>query len=768
MEKDWWGKTALPVQCLASDASPRQVEPRVPVGGRLRKYRNAWRGIPAPLWIRKIIREGYKIQFWKEPRFNHLSPPKRLPADHQSVKAISEEVRSLLEKEAIEEVPRDAPGIVSNIFVISKSSGKLRPVVDLRLLNQSVKKERFKMETLQSILPLIQKDDWLTSIDLKDAFLHVPVHQGSRKYLQFIWGGRKYQFKVLLFGLTSSSRIFTKVLRPVLTVCRKAGIRVAAYLDDLLIAASSIEESKMHTQMLINTLEKFGFVANFEKSTLTPSQEIKHLGFKIHTREMTLNLPRKKVRDISRVALKLYKTGVTTPRQLNAFLRTTNAACPAVMPGRLFARSLMRALSPSLNANPDWDTPFTIPEEALEELDWWAEEFGKWNGRSFLPPAPAESVTTDASDDGWGAQYQSTTIGGPWSPEEKKFHINWKELKTVELCLEAFPSLRETTLLVRTDNTTALAYLNNLGGTRSPRLNEIARKIWTICLERHIQLVAEHIPGHLNNKADTASREIRTNQAWFIDNRAFNKIGKAWGPHSVDLFADRLTNRLPRFFSWHPDTGLTQSVAGTGQADAGDPALAISSLVPPTPTAEHSEASQNSEESDPANHSPNEIPPQDQVVVYDSLAHLGEELRSQGLSLEAQNVILRDHEKAGKRKSYSSAQKKWFEWCKANDVPPFLTPAVAIANFLASQYAQGISADSCHLYRSAIGELQTSHPSHLDSIVARFLRAVDRLAPPLNLAEDPIDITPILEHLRGTPNTELSLRNLTSWHGSWQ
>ncbi|KAL1919206.1 uncharacterized protein VTP21DRAFT_2588 [Calcarisporiella thermophila] len=123
---------------------------------------------------------------------------------------------------------------------------------------------------------------------------------------------------------------------------------------------------------------------------------------------------------------------------------------------------------------------------------------------------------------------------------------------------------------------------------------------------------------------------------------------------------------------------------------------------------------------------------------------------------KAQNVILRDHEKAGKRKSYFSAQKKWFVWCKANDVPPFLAPAVVIANFLASQYAQGKSADSSHLYRSAIGELQTSHPSHLDSIVARFLRAVDRLAPPLNLAEGPIDITPILTH---GPSVDRDRRN---------
>ncbi|KAL1919201.1 uncharacterized protein VTP21DRAFT_2583 [Calcarisporiella thermophila] len=49
------------------------------------------------------------------------------------------------------------------------------------------------------------------------------------------------------------------------------------------------------------------------------------------------------------------------------------------MPGRLFSRSLMMAHIRALNTNPDWDASFNLPKEALEELEWWAEELRKWN-----------------------------------------------------------------------------------------------------------------------------------------------------------------------------------------------------------------------------------------------------------------------------------------------------------------------------------------------------------------------------------------------------
>ena len=43
------------------------------------------------------------------------------------------------------------------------------------------------MEAILNICQLIHKDDYLTSIDLQDAFLHVVVRHSSRKYLRFHW-----------------------------------------------------------------------------------------------------------------------------------------------------------------------------------------------------------------------------------------------------------------------------------------------------------------------------------------------------------------------------------------------------------------------------------------------------------------------------------------------------------------------------------------------------------------------------------------------------
>lgn len=79
-----------------------------------------------------------------------------------------------------------------------------------------------------------------SSVDLKDAYLSVLVHESSRKFLRFIWKGACYQFKALPFGLCSAPRIFTKVLKPVAAFLRKKAIRVLIYLDDFLLLAATI------------------------------------------------------------------------------------------------------------------------------------------------------------------------------------------------------------------------------------------------------------------------------------------------------------------------------------------------------------------------------------------------------------------------------------------------------------------------------------------------------------------------------------------------
>ena len=79
----------------------------------------------------------------------------------------------------------------------------------------------------------------MISVDLQDAYLQVPIHQESRRYLRFTMGGVSYQFKVLCFGLTTAPQVFTRLMAPISTILHRYGIRMLRYLDDWLILAES-------------------------------------------------------------------------------------------------------------------------------------------------------------------------------------------------------------------------------------------------------------------------------------------------------------------------------------------------------------------------------------------------------------------------------------------------------------------------------------------------------------------------------------------------
>ena len=73
------------------------------------------------------------------------------------------------------------------------------------------------------------------------------------------------------------------------------------------------------------------------------------------------------------------------------------------------------------------------------------------------------------------------------------------------------------------------------------------------CLERNIHIQAQHLPGILNYSADLESRSMRDRSDWKLDRQSFVRINQRYGPLEVDLFASRLTNQCPRYFSWRPD-----------------------------------------------------------------------------------------------------------------------------------------------------------------------------------------------------------------------
>jgi hypothetical protein len=464
---------------------------------------------------------------------------------------IEEEIIQLLCKRAIEEVSPDSHGFRSQLFTIPKKTGERRPVLNLRPLNQYIPSRHFKMESLKSACTLINQDDYLTSIDLADAFLHVLVHQSSRRYLQFAWEGRLFQFRVLPFGLSLSPMVFTKVVRPVLRWARRKGIRLSAYLDDLLIVSRSLHTARAHTRMVLNKLRDLGFMVKVAKSVLRPTQKIQHLGFVIDTRTMTLTVPSSKIRDLRREASRLFRAASCSIRHLSSFIGKAQAMTMAVFPARLQTRHLLAVKNLALRRCRSWTSTISLPAQALQELQWWHRQLQSWNGQSFLPSMPQHEAFTDASDHGWGIVWNNRTWCGRWRPQQMTHHINWKELMVIWKVTQ-LRHLQGSSIRIYCDNMTTIAYINKFGGTRSAPLMELARQIWNSCLRTNTRIILTYVPS-MFNPADAPSRQFTQQVEWRMSKTFFRHLDKKWGPHQVDLFAHQNNHLLPKYVAWKPD-----------------------------------------------------------------------------------------------------------------------------------------------------------------------------------------------------------------------
>ena len=128
------------------------------------------------------------------------------------------------------------------------------------------------------------------------------------------------------------------------------------------------------------------------------------------------------------------------------------------------------------------------------------------------------------------------------------------ELMAVDFALKSLcKNLSHCGLKIMSDNTTAIAYLSNGGGTRSVQCNDIAKAIWSWCAQRDIWFIVSHIPGKENIVADYESRHFSENTEWKIHPNIFNHISEKLGHLDVDLFASRNNHQVLTYVSWGPD-----------------------------------------------------------------------------------------------------------------------------------------------------------------------------------------------------------------------
>ena len=274
----------LPSVNLVTNAQHAVLDP--PVGARLQQCWEKWETLGSSPKVIKILREGYTLPFQFRP---HLTrSPTVISNYHNPTKQsfLLEALYQLINKNAVEPVENpNSLGFYNRLILIPKPNNRWRPILDLSTLNTFLNTESFKMETPETIRTSLQTGEWVTSIDFKDAYFHIPIHSQSRKYMRFHLQGRSYQFKALPFGLSTAPMEFTVVTKEVKLMTLQKGIRIHQYLDDWLVRASTHDTCLQHTQTLVTLCQELGWLVNREKSELVPQQVFNFVGYQFDQKE---------------------------------------------------------------------------------------------------------------------------------------------------------------------------------------------------------------------------------------------------------------------------------------------------------------------------------------------------------------------------------------------------------------------------------------------------------------------------------------------------
>ncbi|KXJ06747.1 hypothetical protein AC249_AIPGENE17287 [Exaiptasia diaphana] len=246
--------------------------------------------------------------------------------------------------------------------------------------------------------------------------------QEQLKFLMFMWNGTLYEFQALPMGLTSSTRIFPKVMKPPLAILRKMGFTILGYLfgyiDDFFLQERDIEECKNNVRETVKLFLSLGFTVHPENSVLIPSHKLTFRRFILNSQAMTVTPSQdQKIRSLCleglRYAPLTIRFAVRVIGKIISFL-------PGAHYGKLHYRNLERdKINALASHNGDFDAFMHISPLAKEELNWLVD-----NSMQVYNPlghqTPSQVFQTDSIDAGWGVvctYCPNMCSSGIWSEE---------------------------------------------------------------------------------------------------------------------------------------------------------------------------------------------------------------------------------------------------------------------------------------------------------------------------------------------------------------
>ena len=385
-------------------------------GGRLSTFWQVWEAKRAHPRVVTILKEGYCLNFRLKPPLTKVPVIRSKYLNREKQQFLIKAVYQMIDKRAITPVQKvTSLGFCSCLFLVPKTGKRWRPVIDLSVVNQYLHIPTFKMETAENIRDSLQEGEWVTSLDLTDAYFHIPIHPRFQKYLRFNIGYRSYQFTALPFGIATAPLEFTMVAKEVKLMALAEGIRIHQYIDDWLIRAKTKQQCQENAHRLIHLVQILGWIINFEKSDLISTPEIEFLGCKFDLRVGLVFPTQSKIDRLLEKTVSMLESPQTSPRKLMSLIGSMASMEKTIPLGRLHMRPLQWYLKTHWRYPQSLYIPVPVSQVLKQHLQWWTNLSNLRRGSPLHQKECNLLLFTDASLKGWGGSFRASH--SQWSVE---------------------------------------------------------------------------------------------------------------------------------------------------------------------------------------------------------------------------------------------------------------------------------------------------------------------------------------------------------------